>query len=182
MRYRRTWYMMFTIILLLSVSISVYAITTLSVPFYKQEKSNWCWAACARMVGKYYVPSSTKTQTQIVVEVKGSALNEAGTLGEIAQATSYVTNYGLTGDISFSTMSFNVVKSYINGNDPIQALVRGGGSGHYYVIYGYNVSSGTNYLYLINPGDGHGKYVSYSDFKAGNWTETRPWKYSVSYY
>lgn len=32
----------------------------------RQQKSNWCWAASAEMIGKYRNPTSTKTQADIV--------------------------------------------------------------------------------------------------------------------
>ncbi len=169
-------------LMIIHTTLTSFAITTLSVPHYQQEKSNWCWAAAARMVGKYKTPASTKTQTQIVTYVKGSPTdNTPGSLLEIVSATEYASNFAITGGIYFFTLSFANIKNRINGNMPIQPLVRGNGTGHYYVIYGYHSSSSGNYVYLIDPGDALGKYVSYNDFKNGTWTETRPWKETVTF-
>ncbi len=58
---------------------------------YRQEKTNWCWAASAQSSAKHMV-SSAKTQTDAVVFVKGSNVNEGGTIFETARAANYFTN------------------------------------------------------------------------------------------
>ena len=50
----------------------------------KQEKSNWCWAACVQMV-LHYQGIHIK-QEELVRRVKGSARNEGGTASDMAQA------------------------------------------------------------------------------------------------
>lgn len=56
-----------------------------------QEKSNWCWAACAEICGKNANPNSTRTQRDVVRTIKGSSLpNVTGTLRQSEIGTEYV--------------------------------------------------------------------------------------------
>jgi len=174
-KYRKFITSFIVVVILLSNTIAAYAITTLSVPFIKQEKPNWCWAATAQMTGKYMYPSSTRTQTQIVTHVKGSAVDLGASTSETATATKYATHGTINFAAASPAFSFATVKSYINAGIPIQPLVNANNSGHYYVIRGYNETSSGNYLYITDPGDGYGKYVLYNDFLNGNWSDTRPW-------
>ena len=83
----------FTVFLLITVFISsatVYA-GTLGVNSVIQQKSNWCWAACAEIVGKYENPTSNRTQSDAVNYIKGSSsINSTGTSGETAKAAKYI--------------------------------------------------------------------------------------------
>ena len=53
------------------------------IPLEGQQKSNWCWAASARMLSFSYY-DVTKTQTQAVVYVKGADINDGGTVYELS--------------------------------------------------------------------------------------------------
>lgn len=170
----------FVVLILFCNFLEAKAVTTLQVPYYKQEKSNWCWAATSRMTGKYLYPASSVSQTQIVQHVKGSVVNRPATVYETVDATEYVTNDAINFAEVRAPLSFASVKTYINAGIPIQPLVNDGSSGHYYVIYGYNETSSGNYLYLVDPWDAYGKYVSYDDFLNGTWEEDRPWIESVA--
>ncbi|MEE5991919.1 MAG: hypothetical protein V3G42_01615 [Oscillospiraceae bacterium] len=59
--------------------------------FLTQEKSNWCWAACAWMSGKQAYPSSAATQTSIVMHVMGSDVNQAALPDEVVEGANFVT-------------------------------------------------------------------------------------------
>lgn len=54
-----------------------------------QKKSNWCWAATARMLAKNYYSTITYTQNQAVSYVKGSEVNAAGNIIEASAAAQY---------------------------------------------------------------------------------------------
>ena len=174
------------IALLLNLSIiPSFAITTLGVSLIQQEQSNWCWAASALMVGKYAYPSTTVTQSQIVYHVKGTVDNLPADLYESADAAMFVTNYNTGYTVHSSYFSFSTTKNYIDSGVPIMARVYRStpaqdSLGHFYVIYGYHESSTGQYLYIINPGDGYGYYVSYSDFLNGEWSENRLWVQSIA--
>lgn len=77
------------VFLLLAIPFKVNA-STLNVTRYQQEKSNWCWAATARMIGKY-VANTSLSQTQIVTYVKGSAVNSGGSDSEVNKAITIAT-------------------------------------------------------------------------------------------
>lgn len=165
---------------LVSTQTAFAAIKELGVPIYTQEKSQWCWAAAARMAGKYRYPSSTVNQGQIVAHVKGSsAVNEAASIFEIVDAAEYVTN----DTMEFSTtLLFNWdwsdIMVSINNNYPAIALVYGDGNGHYYVIRGYDSTANT--VIVNDPWYGKRFVVPWEDFKAGGWNdETRPYKYTI---
>ena len=175
MRLKKALCVLLTFVLVLSSTLSAQAVTTLNIAYIKQQRSNWCWVATALMTGKYRYPSSTVHQAQIVTHVKGSVVNQPATITEVKDATEYVTNDTITFYKSYSYMTFADIQTRINGGKPIQPLVNDTYSGHYYVIYGYNSSSSGNYLYLVDPWDATGKYVSFSSFKNGTWTDDRPW-------
>lgn len=180
LKIKRIVTLMLVMIVMLSSTLPAHAITTLDVNYIKQEKTQWCWAASSQMTGKYVYPSATATQTQIVVHVKGSNINKPATVAETVNATMFVTNDTINFVGVYNPFSFATVKQYINAGLPIQPLVHktysdGTESGHYYVIYGYNETSSGNYLYIVDPWDGYGKYVSYNDFLNGTWSDDRPW-------
>ena len=155
------------------------AMTELVVPRIQQVKSNWCWAAAAEMAGKYKYSSSTRTQSNIVAYIKGSSTNnDTGSIFETANATEYVTynNYGLSATW-FIRWDFSKVKTSIDNGYPVIPLVNDGNSGHYYVIRGYDSQTGE--IAVNDPWDGSRKVVTWSNFDSGNWSESRPHKYTV---
>ena len=156
------------------------AIKELDVPIYAQEKSKWCWAAAARMAGKYKYPNSTRNQGQIVAYIKGnSGVNEEASIFETVKATEYVTNNTI--ELSTTLLfnwSWSDIKVSIDNNYPAIALVNKDGSGHYYVIRGYD--SVTKEIVVNDPWLGRRYVVSWEEFKNGGWNdETRPYKYTV---
>lgn len=158
------------------------AIKELAVPIYQQENSNWCWAAAARMFGKYKYPASTRNQAQIVAYIKGnSSVNEPADILEMVRAAEYVTNNTME---CSTTLLFNWgwsdIKVSIDNNYPAIALVNGGGSGHYYVIRGYDPV--TKEIVVNDPGRGRRFVVQWEDFRDGCWDyDTRPYKYTIYY-
>jgi len=60
-----------------------------------QKMSQWCWAASSRMFSKHYFPQLTYTQNQAVAHIKGSEVNDGGTVQEAqAEIDFYVSNVG----------------------------------------------------------------------------------------
>lgn len=72
--------------LMASNALAISQSKVLAVKSVQQAKSNWCWAACAEMAGKYVYAYSIRDQWDVVDYVKtgctGSYPNEAGTLRE----------------------------------------------------------------------------------------------------
>jgi len=156
------------------------AMTELVVPKIQQAKSQWCWAAAAEMAGKYKYSSSTRTQWDVVEAIKGDdTINEPGDIYETANATEFVTydNYGVSATIIFFPWNFSKVKKSIDNGYPVIPLVNNGTTGHYYVIRGYDPD--TEEIAVNDPWDGERKIVSWSNFDSGNWSDSRPHKYTV---
>lgn len=165
------------------VSTAYAAYAELSVPRYQQEKSSWCWAAAARMAADYVYGGTIPSQTQIVTYIKGSAVNEAGSISETAASIEYAT--GGTKSASYtsagSPWTYQKVKTSIDNLRPVVPLVNDGTSGHYYVICGYEAS--TMRIAVINPGNATRYTCSWEDFCAGDtesgWRDSRPHRYTV---
>lgn len=150
----------------------------LNVTKKTQEKSEWCWAACAQMIS-IYKRGSSPSQTDIVKKIKGSNVNASGTVSEIRSAIQTALNWNSN---SYSVSSQNVIgyssiTSYINNNKPIVLgiLWRGGG-GHVYVVSGYD-----NYpyseVYLTDPASGgYGGNYTYTALKNGTYMQ---WSYGT---
>lgn len=131
----------------------VYAAPTsayLSMTRYEQEKSNWCWAATAQMLGKYY--GKSYTQSQISTYVKGNSTNNAtAMLAELTYAIKYATGKNW---IVTTAATFDNIKGYI-GDDSMPLGIRMqwlSEGGHYLVMCGYNGS--TSKVTLIDPAVG----------------------------
>jgi hypothetical protein len=73
--------------------------------------------------------------------------------------------------------NFSKVKSSIDKTYPVIALVEGGGTGHYYVIRGYDPS--TDEIVLNDPWDAARKVVTWSNFTSGNWSDSRKYTWTV---
>ena len=63
---------------------------------YPQEKTNWCWAACATAAGKHVTPSSPYNQYDAVYSVHNNYANSGGTVAETASAANFVSQSNAT--------------------------------------------------------------------------------------
>lgn len=139
----------------------VYAYTCeLSITKSSQTRSNWCWAACAKMVGDYY--GRQNTQTDICRHVKGSIVNETASLSEVTEAIEYATNLNAW---QIGVAAFSLFYPQLNEAKP--PVIRVGwynGGGHVYVVSGVSEASGitVDSLRLIDPINGVAeKYYPY---------------------
>ena len=129
------------------------------IPLEGQQKSNWCWAASARMLSFSYY-DVTKTQTQAVVYVKGADINDGGTVYEAMEAASYYQN-GANNLVAYEWKIYSEqnIRRFIDDGHPIyigrgwydynnEKYIRSGG--HATVIFGYIWNEKYNrYDYLI---------------------------------
>lgn len=116
-----------------------------------QQMNKWCWATAARMFASNYstIPNA-RTQSAAVQAVKGSVINNGGTLAESIQATNY---YG-SGSIDDSTPKYvkhnsvilqeSILRRYLDDGHCVH-IARGWydkdnvrSDGHAYVIVGYS--------------------------------------------
>lgn len=154
------------ILLLLSLSIiqventsaATYQITVVK---YSQEYSQWCWAACAKMIGNYY--NHYYTQSSICKYVIGSAQNLPVSNRLITNALQYTSRKNV---IACGTSSFSVFVTNIKANRPsVLRMAWNASFGHAYVVSGVTEASGpiVNSLHLIDPIAGHSSgFYSYS--------------------
>lgn len=152
---------------IISSSESVYANSyEISVYKYSQEQSNWCWAACAKMIGNYY--GHYKTQSSICSYVKGSVANKTANLSEVTKAIEYASGRDAY-HIGVAEFSVFCVQMQIKRPAVIRIQWYGGG-GHVYVVTGACEQSGVSEasLRLIDPIDGvREKYYPYNALCSG---------------
>ena len=137
----------------------------LAVTKYKQEKSNWCWAACAQMVGKY-ITKTVKEQSVIVKHVKGAVIDDGATYDEMSTAIKYATSSSSL--YRYTTPDFSVIHKavYEKVHPGVIAIVWDTGYGHSMVISGSNDSE--QKMYLIDPAAGvSNAWYSYTKLKNG---------------
>lgn len=147
---------------------------TLYVPVVRQAKSNWCWAACAEMVGRYEESGSTRSQWDVVMHVKGTSDNVVGTAEETALGAAFVC-YNVSSFVA-THRAFNEadIQDTINraGNPLVVGIVWGGiGGGHMMVVDGYD----SGQVRVIDPADGSTRWMSYQTllyYQGGYYLET----------
>lgn len=137
-----------------AMTISAFAtVKTLSVTRYTQEKTKWCWAACAQMIGKYKT-GTKRSQSNICEYVKGVVENAAGTVAETTTALWLTT--GKDTNYKNSYLKFSTSKGQINDSRPfIVRIKKDSGGGHMLVASGYKTEP-YYYLRLIDPVAGCG--------------------------
>lgn len=83
---------MLSILLFTHIDVKAATSKTYSVKItrYSQNKTNWCWAACAQMIGNYY--GNNKSQKTICKKIKGKSINEGASDDELETALKYVTS------------------------------------------------------------------------------------------
>jgi|GEM_PF-4034987 len=136
---------------------------SLNTPQIGQETDAWCWVASSLMLAETYVPSTTKSQTDIVMNIKhrltnpDTGLYEGGTPEEDASAVYYATDNTVSCSASYSTISETTLLSYLNIGNPVlisRGVYNSSGNrigGHATVIYGYNMANGTYIYYIRDP-------------------------------
>lgn len=138
----------------------------LNIAAVQQEQSNWCWAASTEMVADYF--GANATQTDIVRYVKGSVVNETGTVYDIQKGLSH---YNISSTPVLSSLSFQTIVNQINNGQPQVAIIRwASGGGHAYVIRGYyeDTSASKQDVYYIDPWDASYNLMAYSSFVSNN--------------
>ena len=146
----------------------------LNTPLILQPNDySWCWAASAEMVAKTYNINYNRTQEDAVIYIKGSSIDDGGTMNETERAAEYISNnqldfYSSQNDIYSENM---LTKIIMNGNPVIiknDSYDSGGNiienTGHVQVVYGYyyGLSDGIRYFYTKDP-NGIDTFYSYNE-------------------
>ncbi|WP_052759708.1 papain-like cysteine protease family protein [Paenibacillus sp. DMB20] len=156
-----------TVIMLVAFSTQASAYVsykTLSVTAYKQEETNWCWAATSKTIIEY-LGKGSPTQSQIVKGVKGSVVNEGATTSEDKES---LTDWDVDTTVTQDSVPFGTIVNDIENYRPLKAGImwKNGNGGHDFVIYGYyQDSDNSKYdVYYSDPIDGSKSIKSYSSF------------------
>lgn len=172
-----------TLMLVLSTTITASA-ATLDVSRVKQAKTNWCWAATSEMVGTYVNSASSRTQWDVVAYIKGSNYpNVGGTTSNIKNGIKYASNNTVT-YTSGSTLSWSKHTSNINDGYPIAVWMNWDSDGaHALVCAGTKTSSGSNYLYIIDPWENNtSEWYKYDSLKNGTTIQSGKGSYDTSFW
>lgn len=140
------------------------ATNPLNVSGFQQEKSMWCWASCCRSIINYCTTASP-SQSDIVTYIHGSSGNYGGSVSQKSQALDH---WNVTHSIQNQSLTYNGVKSQIDNDHPIIAVLQewyGTGVYHDNVIRGYN-DSYTGVLFIC-PYDGNYHGQNYDDYRSG---------------
>ena len=141
----------------------VVANKVLDVPHIRQEKSQWCWVACAQMIIKTYDPNNIKTQAELVTELWGSDINEATNKTDIINVVEKQFTNEDTGQkigegkyiSNPANMTDTQMRQILDSGSPIIYLVgkyKNNGereSGHFRVIYGYSMHNDGSCVYFV---------------------------------
>lgn len=178
----RFWVAPFILFLMLAMTANALA-ATLDVDRVTQAKTNWCWAASSEMIGTYHNSSSSRTQWDIVKYIKGSSYpNEGGTTSDITKGIKYVSMDTVTYQ-SGSVASWSTHTTQISNGNPIAVWVDWtNGGAHLVVCAGTKTTSGTDYLYIIDPWeDNASEWYSYTAMKNGANIQAGHGKYTKSF-
>lgn len=128
-----------SLVLVVTLQQSVFASTyLLTIPRRVQEKSKWCWAACAKMMGEFY--GNNYTQSQICLHVKGNTENDGANDSEVTSAISYATGKRASRGIA---RSFESLKAAAIADIPcVLHLTWEGGGGHVVMFSGVREADG----------------------------------------
>lgn len=141
----------------------------LGVNYVGQKYSNWCWAACAEMIGTFGVKTD-RDQGDAVLKVKKELVNATGNAREIAQAIDYI-SYGIHQAYTVEDGVLSDQASYqeIENDRPfVCTLYRPKTKGlHDVVARGYEIpvkDHSEDQIFLYNPADPQtNKYYKYSE-------------------
>jgi hypothetical protein len=154
-------------------------------PVQQQLMSNWCWAASTVAICAFYNDGNTPGQRQLVAQVTGKPIAEAGPLlpffndtadlGAVLQSSGHL-------DQSFdNVLDPETLQSYLQKNNPVgcQLYLPDLGAGHCVVITScYNDAQGNLLLKVADPMDGSLLDVLYDDLvnnfrnNGGTWQRT----------
>lgn len=154
--------------------------TLLPFDMFQQLKNNWCWAANATSTSLYYNPTSIWTQCKVASAClkrndccSGKAV-ACDVYGLLDLALTKTQNFR---KLVYRPLTFSEIKTEID-----QKLVIGvrtawrGGGAHFLSIYGYDDTSGTEFIYLDDSIYGK-NYMELSIFNtsyqnSGTWTHS----------
>jgi hypothetical protein len=145
-----------------------------------QQQGNWCWAAVAASVSRFYNTASTWTQCLVANSELGR--NDCCGAGGPGACNRYgyldvaLTQVGNFDHMIWSSATFASASGEIDGGRPLGLRVAwSGGGAHFLAIIGY-LDDGEGYLAVDDPIYGKSD-VSYATLKS-NYQQTGSWTHS----
>ena len=128
-----------------------------------QTQSNWCWAATATSVSRFYWLWSTWTQCRVANGELGRTDCCDSTVPSACNVPWYLER-ALTRTSNFVSTtgqaSFQQVRDEIDAGRPVGARIGwSGGGGHFMVIYGYSFIAGVEHLDIHDPIYGKSRFL-----------------------
>jgi hypothetical protein len=153
-------------------------------PIQKQDQSEWCWAAVALSIEKYFNSKATLTQREIaqkVLETKSSATdysNDVVAWNVPAKLSDALRVIGRLRGNPAGRVRFEEISQEIDARRPVCARIEWQGEGsHFVVITGYEVlRSGARHVAVADP-QYPGSMMDFEEFQDsyhgdGKWVET----------
>jgi len=151
------------------------------VPQIFQERTEWCWAACAQMVLQFYGDASVQ-QCDLATQLFGEpccANPDSPLCNEPAQVPDLAgvyANRGRNAVLVPGYVPFETLQDEINANRPVElGFVFNNGTGHQVLVCGWNIDATGPYLLINDPQLGSGA-VYYVNLQAaygwGSWQWT----------
>ncbi len=145
---------------------------TLGVTAYKQEQSNWCWAAASKSIIRY-LTGTTVSQCEIVKDGKNSS-SCSNVTGSKSNVMNTLNKNGVNPGTELK-LTWNYVTSEMTLNRPIYSSIiwKSNGGGHAHVIKGYYDTGYSYGVSYIDPASGTatsrewGSYLSNSSWSTG---------------
>lgn len=158
----------------------------INVPHIKQEQSNWCWAACAEMIFRYYGVSPTRQcdfanelfdRTECCLDPSGLNCNQPC---EIENLSNLYSRKGINSKFLSETVPFSKLQSEINADRPVEVVFyqKRKKRGHLIILHGWRITGTEKFVHVNDPkdSDGASRIVTYSEllhaYKEGKWTDT----------
>ena len=147
-----------TFVLSMGAFVSAFTVKALNVTLEQQEKSWWCWAACALACIKYYVPTSSMNQSTLVMYVKGSVIDEGGNAEEIITALEYG---NVTGSLAPGDVFIAAIQEEVDAGRPSIIITQNNasGDGHTILAHGYELGNKSRYIGYKDPATGNETYA-----------------------
>lgn len=155
----------------------------LPVHLISQKESNWCWAACAKMVMSYYGETSVKQcdlanwlfQRSDCGDASSSPnCNRTCRVGDVSKV---YTNWNIHSILSRHPVSPSELQGEINLGQPVEVafIWNGGLHGHVVLVTGWYPEPQEIWFKVLDPGEGV-KKISYSylltAYGKGSWDYT----------
>jgi len=169
----------------LTLAAPVHWAARVNVPQITQEQSEWCWAACAQMVLRYYGNSSVR-QCDLAAKLFGQGCCEdpGSTLcnqpAQVQDIAGIYSDWGRPSKPKYvsSSVPFSTLQAELNAQRPVEVgFIWNKGTGHQAIVCGWGVDS-TGPLLLVNDPDprwGTGA-IYYTNlvlaYGAGSWQHT----------